>query len=38
MLSESEQVKQNEDLAKEAVKLVKSIAAHDKGSSNKPVS
>ena len=36
MLSQSEQVKQNEDSAKEAAKLVKSITAHDKWSLNKP--
>ena len=36
MLSQSEQVKQNEDSAKEAAKLVKSITAHDKWSFNKP--
>ena len=36
MLSESEQMKQNEDSAKEAVKLVKPITANDKLSFNKP--
>ena len=36
MLSQSEQVKQNEDSAKEAAKLVKPITAHDKWSFNKP--
>ena len=36
MLSQSEQVKQNEDSAKEAAKLVKPITANDKWSFNKP--
>ena len=36
MLSQSKQVKQNEDSPKEAVKLVKPITAHDKRSFIKP--
>ena len=36
MLSQSEQVKQNEDSAKGAAKLVKPITANDKWSFNKP--
>ena len=36
MLGQSEQVKQNEDSAKEAAKLVKPITANNKWSFNKP--
>ena len=36
MLTQSEQVKQNKDSAKEAAKLVKLITTYDKWSFNKP--
>ena len=35
-LSQSRQVEQNQDSAKEAAKLVKPITAHDKSNFNKP--